>query len=133
MAGIMNRETTKLVVVKNCGVNCCNSKHNLKFINGKAIIQTWEMFEIEKCWKKIVREKCDIVCPEKRQCEEHMWLNVFSFFSEYVKERNTYRNDIFSKISIRENCGYKGCFNEWYFEIYETKYLTEPGTRAKYL
>ena len=46
MAGIMNREITKIVVVKNCGVNCCNSKHNLKFINGKAIIQTRKMFEI---------------------------------------------------------------------------------------
>ena len=65
MAGIMNKETTKLVVVKNCGVNCCNSKHNLKFINREAIIQIWEMFEIEKYWKKFTREKCDILCQKK--------------------------------------------------------------------
>ena len=38
-----------MVLVENCGVNCSQSKHNLKFINGKAIIQTWELFEIEKC------------------------------------------------------------------------------------
>lgn len=133
MAGIMNRETTKLVVVKNCGVNCCNSKHNLKFINGEAIIQTWEMFEIEKCWKKFTREKCDIVCPKKKQCKEHMWLNIFCFFSNYVRDRNTDRNDIISKISIKENCGHKGCFNEWCFKVYETKYLTKQGERAKYL
>ena len=49
---------------------------------------------------------------KKKQCKEHMWLNVFCFFSNYVRDRNTDRNDIISKISVKENCGHKGCFNE---------------------
>ena len=63
----------------------------------------------------------------------HRLLNVFHFFSRYIRDRNTYRNDIVSKILITENCGHKGCFNEWCFEVAETKFLIVLRTRAKYL
>lgn len=114
-------------------MNCCDSKHYIKFLNGVAIIPTWQLFEIEKCWKKNARTKCNVICPKDNPCKEHRLLNVFTFFSHYIRDRNTYRNDIVSKIRIRENCEHKGCQNRWGFEIEETKYLTEPGTRAKYL
>ena len=119
-----------MLLVKNCGVNCCKSKHNLKFFNGIAIIQTWGMFEIGRRWEKNAREKCDILCPKRNPCREHRLLNVFQFFSHYITDRNTYRNDVISKTSIKENCGNKGCFNEWCFEVAETKDLKEmPWTR----
>ena len=124
----------QMLLVKNCGVNCCKSKHNLKFFNGIAIIQTWEMFEIGRCWEKNAREKCDIVCPKRNPCREHRLLNVFQFFSHYITDKNTYRNDVISKTSIKENCGHKGSFNEWCFKVAETKDLKEmPWTREKYL
>ena len=56
MAGIMNVNASKMEIVKNCGVNCCNSKHYIKFIDGIAIIPTWQIFEIERCWKKTLQK-----------------------------------------------------------------------------
>ena len=133
MAENMNISTREMFIVKNCGVNCCNSKHYIKFIDGRAIIPAWEMFQIERCWKRDAREKCDYVCPKRNPCREHSLLSVFKFFSERISDRNTDRNDIVSKILIKDNCKHRYCKNNWCFSIYETKYLTEPGTRAKYL
>ena len=133
MAGIMNVNTSKMEIVKNCGVNCCNSKHYIKFVDEIAIIPTWQIFEIERCWKKNATEKCNVVCPKNNPCIIHSLLNVFTFFSEYIRTTNTETNDIVSKILIEKNCEYKYCIKRWCFEIYERKELTEPATRAKYL
>lgn len=41
--------------LRNCGVPCCNGQHFIKFRDGKAIIPIWELFQIEKHWKKILK------------------------------------------------------------------------------
>ena len=91
------------------------------------------MFNIERCWKKNIRNLCDIVCPEKNQRKLHRKLNILTFFSEYIRNRNTERNDAVSKILIKENCKHKYCMNGWCFEIFETEHITKSGTRCKYL
>ena len=118
---------------RHCGALCCNGQPYIKFINEKAVIPTWEMFNIERCWKKNIRNLCDIVCPEKNQCKLHRKLNIFTFFSECIRNRNTERIDVVSKILIKENCKHEYCMNGWCFEIFETEHITKPGTRCKYL
>ena len=89
-----------------------------------ANIRNWTLLE------KNATEKCNVVCPKNNPCKIHSLLNVFTFFSEYIRTINAETNNIVSKILIEKNCEYKYCINRWCFEIYERK---EPATRAKYL
>ena len=111
--------------VRNCGVPCCKGQHFIKFKQGKAVVPSWEMFQIERCWKKNIEELCGIKCESDNQCKLHKKLNVFLFFSNYVRQRHIKRNDIVSKIMIRENCKHPYCLNSWCFEVYETEYITK--------
>ena len=65
------------------------------------------------------------VCSKNNLCLLHKKLNCLKFFSEYIRDRNINRNDIVSKILIKENCKHRMCLNNWCLEIYETKYLKD--------
>ena len=67
--------------VRNCGVPCCKGQHFIKFIQGKAVIPSWELFQIERCWKKNIERLCGIVCENDNLCKLHKKLNTFLFFS----------------------------------------------------
>ena len=109
-------------VVRNCNVPCCKGQHYIEFKNGKAVIPAWELFQIEKSWKKNVKIICGIECEKEYLCNVHKKLNTFTFFSEYIRDRNINRNDVVSKILIRENYRRPYCLNYWCFEIYDTEW-----------
>ena len=111
--------------VKNCNVPCCHGQHYIKFNNGRGKIPTWEFFEIVRHLEKNIIELCGPVCSKNNLCLLHKKLNCLKFFSEYIRDRNINRNDIVSKILIKENCKHPMCINNWCFEIYETKYLKD--------
>ena len=108
--------------VRNCGVSCCQRQHYIKFINGRAVVPTWEFFEIQRHFEKNIVELCGPACPNDNLCLLHKKLNYLKFLSEYIRDRNINRNDIVTKILIIENCKHKMCLNNWCLEIYETKY-----------
>ena len=111
--------------VRNCSVPCCKGQHFIKFKQGKVVVLSWELSQIERCWKKNIEKLCGIKCENDNLCELHKKLNVFLFFSNYIRQRNIERNDVVSKIMIRENCKHPYCLNSWYFKVYETEYLTK--------
>ena len=123
--------------VRNCVVPSCQGQHFIKFTNGRAKIPTWEFFEIERHYKRNIVELCGPACPNKNLCLLHQKLECFKFFSDYIRDRNINRNDIATKILIKENCEHKMCLNNWYFEIYETKYFKDCSLsiswRSKFL
>lgn len=104
--------------VKNCNVPNCQGQHFIKFKNGKAVIPTWEMSEIEKCYEQNIKNLCGESCKNKNLCLLHRKLNVFKFFINGIEERN-FRNIKVSKIVIYDNCSHPFCFGGWCFEIYE--------------
>ena len=113
--------------VQNYNVPCCKGQHFIKFKTGKAVIPVWELFEIKNFWKKN-RNLCDAVCPSNHLCDLHKKLNVFTFFSVTIRHRNINRNDVVSKIFIRDNCWHPWYLNSWCFKIYETEYVTDNKT-----
>ena len=40
-------------------------KHFIKFKNGKAVIPTWEVSEIEKCYEQNIKNLCGESCKIK--------------------------------------------------------------------
>ena len=124
--------------VKNCGVPCCDGQHFIKFINSKAVIPTWEFFQIVRHYEQNIKNLCGIVCSSDRQCHLHRKLNCLHLFSNNIKQK-IINNDIkiiIIKILIKENCEHPFCLNSWCFEIYETEYVgyDKPlSWRSKYL
>ena len=100
---------------------CCTGQHFFKFKNGKCVVPVWELFQIERHWRKNINELC-----RKSNCysQLHRKLNVFLFFVNTIRKRNIERNDVVSKIMIRENCKHKYCLNLWCFSVSETEYIT---------
>ena len=80
--------------VRNCGVPCCKVQHFIKFIQGKAVIPSWKLIQIERCCKKNIERLCGIVCKNDNLCKLHKKLNTFLFFSNYITDRNIERNDV---------------------------------------
>ena len=121
---------------RNCGVLCCNGQHFIKFIDGKAMIPSWEFFEIVRHYDKNIEKLCGIVCLSDKLCHIHKKLNCLHFFSNYIRDRNINNDIIISKILIRDNCQHPMCLNNWCFEIRETEYVgyKKPiSYRARYL
>ena len=67
--------------VRNYGVPCCNGQHFIKFINGKAVIPTWEFFRIVRHYEKNIEELCDIACESEYLCRLHQKLNCLHFLA----------------------------------------------------
>ena len=97
--------------VRNCNVPCCTGQHFIKFRNGKAVIPAWELFEIERHWRKNIGKIFAHVCYNDNLCKIHKKLECFLFFSNYIRERNINRNDVVSKIHVKENCEHPFCMN----------------------
>ena len=114
--------------VRNCNVPCCHGQHFIKFRDGKAVIPVWELFQTEKCWKRNIKNLCGIVCENDNLCNFHRKLNVFEFFTQYIRARNINRNDVVSKIFIRDNCRHPYCLNSWCFKICETTWVLSDKT-----
>ena len=71
--------------VRNCNVPCCNGQHFIEFINGVAIIPTWEFFQIIEHWKENVKEICGLVCSKhKIICDIHKKLDFAIFVGKKI-------------------------------------------------
>lgn len=119
---------------RNCEVPCCNGQHFIKFIDGKAMILSWEFFEIVRHYDKNIAKLCGIVWLSDKLCHIHKKLNCLHFFSNYIRDKNINNDIIISK--IRDNCQHRMCLNNWCFEIRETEYVgyKKPiSYRARYL
>lgn len=108
---------------RNCDVPCCNGQHFIKFIDGKAMIPSWEFFEIVRHYDKNIEKLCGIVFLSDELCHIHKKLNCLHFFSNYIRDKNINNDIIISKILIRDNCQHPMCLNNWCFEIRETGYV----------
>ena len=118
----------------NCMAICCDGKHFIKFRDGRATIPLQELFNIEKCWERNIKNLCGVVCKQKGMCIPHRKLNVLKIFTENVRYRNINRDTVVTKIIIRENCKHKNCMGAWCFEIFETKWVgTDKEKRQKLL
>ena len=119
-------------VVGNCNVPCCHGKH-IKFNeNGIAIFPVWELFQIERCWEKNLKNICDVVCSSEPMCLAHRKLKIFKHFTEDIRNRNLNQNIIAEYIYIRDNCIHPF----WCFNIQKTKWLPSDAglsIRSKYL
>lgn len=122
-----NNSKNKKWRVRNCGVPYCNGKHFIKFSDGKAIIPIWELFQIGKHWKKNIKKTYNIVCKKEDLHHLHKKLDVFTFFTNYIRDRNINRNDFLSKI-LRDNCRHPFCLNSWCFKIFVTKWIIDEKT-----
>ena len=61
--------------VKNCNVPNCQGQHFIKFKNGKAVIPTWEVSEIEKCYEQNIKNLCGESCKIKIYvCYTENWM-----------------------------------------------------------
>ena len=119
---------------RNCEVPFCNGQHFIKFIDGKAMIPSWEFFEIVRHYDKNIAKLCGIVWLSDKLCHIHKKLNCLHFFSNYIRDKNINNDIIISK--IRDNCQHRMCLNNWCFEIRETEYVgyKKPiSYRARYL
>ena len=100
--------------VRNCNVPCCHGQHVIKFNDiGLASIHVWELFEIEKCWEKNIRNIRGIVCKSDNECLVHKRLKIFKYFTEDIRERNLTRNIVAKTISISDDCKHPYCMNSW--------------------
>ena len=111
--------------VRNCNVPCCHGRHVIKFNDiGLASIHVWELFEIEKCWEKNIRNIRGIVCKSDNECLVHKRLKIFKYFTEDIRERNLTRNIVAKTISIRDDCKHPYCMNSWCFRIGKTEWVS---------
>ena len=94
------------LTTRNCNVPCCTGQHFIKFKNGKCVLPIWELFQIERHWRRNINELCR---KNNCSCQLRRKLNGFLFFMNTIRIRNIERNDIVSKIMIRENCKQKYC------------------------
>lgn len=74
--------------LRNCGVPSCNGQHFIKFRDGKAIIPIWELFQIEKHWKKILKRYA-IQYAEKKICAICKKNQMCSHFLQTILETET--------------------------------------------
>ena len=131
----LKMETENYYVI-NCNVPCCHGQHYIKFINGKAVIPTWDFFEIVRHYEKNIANLCGPVCSSNSLCRLHKKLNCLHFFSEYIRDKNINSNIIVAKILIK-NCLHPFRLNGCCFLIYETKYMKDCSMsmtwRSRYL
>ena len=80
---------------------CCDGQHFIKFIDGKAVIPTWEFFQIVRHYEKNIR---GIVCSSEKfmwysmfQCHSHRKLDCLHFFSNNIRQKIINNNIIITK------------------------------------
>ena len=67
-----------LRTVKNCNVPCCHGQHYLKFNEvGIAKFSVQELFNIEKCWDKNIKNICGSLSEKSNECLAHKRLKIF--------------------------------------------------------
>ena len=70
----------KTCAIYNCNVPCYNGKHFINFEDGKAVIPTWEFFNIVRHWEENIKNICGIICTKKEICNPHKKIRKFTFF-----------------------------------------------------
>ena len=109
--------------VKNCMVMCCDGQHVINFKDSRAIIPVQELFKIKECWEKNIENICGTVCKKKGNCEPHIKLNAFRFFTEDIKYENIIQDAVVTKVLIKDNCKHPYCMRAWCFEMFATKWV----------
>ena len=104
-------------------VTCCEGQHYIKFRDGRAIIPVWELFNIQKCWEKNIKNLCGIVCESSSMCILHRKLHIFKHFTEETKNRNINNDIVVTEILIKDNCQHPYCMGGWCFAISRTKWV----------
>ena len=90
-------------------VTCFEGQHYTKFRDGRAIIPVWELFNIQKCWEKNIKNLCGIVCESSSMCIQHRKLHIFKHFTEEIKNRNINNDIVVTEILIKDNCQHPYC------------------------
>ena len=75
-------------VVVNCNVPTCNRKHNIIFIDNKAIISVKDFFKIVYHWEKNVEKICGSACQNEFFCRSHRLLNMTNLFKKKCCRKN---------------------------------------------
>ena len=111
--------------VRNCNVPCCHGQHFIKFNDIRlASIPVPELFSIDRCLEKNVKNICGVVCESDKMCLAHRRLKIFKIFTEEIREKNLNRNIVAETIRIKDNCMHQFCMNNWCFGVGKTKWLS---------
>ena len=111
--------------VRNCNVPCCHGQHFIKFNDIRlASIPVPELFSIDRCLEKNVKNICGVVCESDKMCLAHRRLKIFKNFTEEIREKNLNKNIVAETIRIQDNCMHPFCMNSWCFGVGKTKWLS---------
>ena len=114
------RHNQKMImeVVVNCNVPTCNRKHNIIFIDNKAIISVKGFFKKVCHWEKNVEKICGSACQNGFFCRSHRLLNMTRLFKKNVVEKIMMDPiEEIAEIQIIKNCTHDFCMNNWCFDI----------------
>ena len=83
---------------------CCDKQHFMKYqkdsIKEYDVMNTVDFVDLWRHHKKFVEQKCDYVCPEKRNCFLHEELQRLTDYVNWIHDRNSNENIIVTKIAL---------------------------------
>ena len=120
-------------VIVNCNVPNCDGKHNIVFINDKAIISVKEFFKIVHHWEKNVKKICGKTCQAEIFCRPHKLLNLVQLFRNNIVEKNMTSHIVVSEMQIIKDCEHNICMSNWCFDIYKKALNTVLAMQKNYI
>ena len=63
-------------------------------------MNTSDFVDLWRHHKKFVEQKCDYVCPEKKNCFLHEELQKLTDYVDWIRDRNLNENIIVTKIAL---------------------------------
>ena len=83
---------------------CCDKQHFMKYqkdsIKEYYVMNTDNFVDLWRHHKKFVEQKCDYVCPEKKNCFLHEELQKLTDYVDWIRDRNLNENIIVTKIAL---------------------------------
>ena len=83
---------------------CCDKQHFMKYqkdsIKEYYVMNTDDFVDLWRHHKKFVEQKCDYVCPEKKNCFLHEELQKLTDYVDWIRDRNLNENIIVTKIAL---------------------------------
>ena len=64
------------------------------------VMNTSDFVDLWRHHKKFVEQKCDYVCPEKKNCFLHEELQKLTDYVDWIRDRNLNENIIVTKIAL---------------------------------
>ena len=105
-------------VVVNCNVPNCDGKHNIVFIQQKAVIGMEEFFKIVNHWGKNGENICGKFCRYQIFCKPHRRFNFIQMFKNKILKNNANNRVKITKLEIKRDCVHDICMDNWCFNVY---------------